>query len=76
MGHAAFPGRGERHARLRRAVRRPDPTCTACSGTGRFVADWKATSVPLPCPKCMAPASAGPLREERRNVPAFVLDNV
>lgn len=76
MGHGAFPDRHDRQLRLRRADKRPDPACTACGGSGRFVADWKPSSVAVPCPKCMAPASAGPLLEERRHVPVEVLDSV
>lgn len=76
MGHGAFQDRHERHARLRRADVRPDPHCTACAGTGQFVAEWKSSSVPLPCPRCMAPASAGPLREDRKHVRPEILEGV
>lgn len=75
MGHPADerPNRGGRQVRLRNADVRADPHCSACAGTGRFVADWKATSIPLACPRCMGPRTARPLREERGNVRADVL---
>lgn len=75
MGHPAEerPNRGGRQVRLRHADVRADPNCSTCGGTGRFVADWKAASVPLPCPRCLGPRSAHPLREERRRVRPDVL---
>lgn len=73
MGHPELSRRGGRDARLRRADVRPDPGCTACAGTGRFVPDWKPTQVALPCPRCMGPRTAHALREDRRRVDPGVL---
>lgn len=73
MGHGAIAARRHRPVRLRRSDARTDPACTACGGSGRFVADWKSSSVPLPCPRCVRTRTAGPLREEHSKVRPDIL---
>ncbi|MHB8634037.1 MAG: hypothetical protein ACYDBQ_08745 [Thermoplasmatota archaeon] len=48
-----------RFARPPRPRLAPNPGCTACRGTGRFVASGKAFQVAFPCPRCMGPESVG-----------------
>jgi hypothetical protein len=73
MAHPDLPRRSGRHVRLRSADVRADPHCSTCAGTGRFVPEWKATQVALPCPRCMRGRSAHALREERHGVDPDVL---